>query len=178
MLNSQDYKKQILGELVHRFETNHNSLADAYALIWAIDVYASVVWFETGRVGTEPDFKTVIEQQCEAFEIIRSASNAIKHIERRGDNVVVKSMGDIQAGSGPSYHSYFANGGNSGPSVAITMNWEHDPETNEFTGGDGKIMVAPKSHWKTQYLRRLYRPAIKAIEAKSAKPQKTNLSKR
>jgi hypothetical protein len=165
MLSTQDYKTQILDEMARKFEANHNSLSDAYALIWAIDVYASLVWFETGRKGTETNFKDVIEQQCEAFGIIRSASNAIKHIERSGNNVVVKAMGDIQSGSEPSFHSWFANGGNSGPSVAITMNWEYDSDTNEFKGGDGKIMVAPQSGWKTQYLRRLYRPAIEAIEA-------------
>ena len=173
MLNSQDYKKQILDELARRFEANHNSLADAYALIWAIDVYASLVWFETGRKGKDEErkFKDAIEDQCEAFGIIRSASNAIKHIERDKNNVVVKSMGDIQSGSGASYHSYFANGGNSGPSVAINMNWEYDPENKEFKDGDGKTMAAPHSHWKTQYLRRLYCPAIEAIEAKLARSQ-------
>ena len=173
MLNSQDYKQQILDELARRFEANHNSLADAYALIWAIDVYASLVIFETEGKGEhiEATFKGVIEQQSEAFRIIRSASNAIKHIERGRNNVVVYSMGDIQSGSGPSWHSWFANGGNSGPSVAITMNWEYDPDKKEFKDGNGKTMAAPHSHWKTQYLKRLYRPAIEAIEAKLAKSQ-------
>ncbi|MDT8855140.1 hypothetical protein RNZ50_08970 [Paracoccaceae bacterium Fryx2] len=172
MLNTQDYKAQILDEMACRFEANHNSLADAYALIWAIDVYASLVWFETGKKGKECKFKDAIQAQCEEFGIIRSASNAIKHIERGDKDVVVYSMGDIRAGSGPSFHSWFANGGNSEPSVAITMNWEHDPDTNEFRDGAGKIMVAPESHWKTQYLRRLYRPAIEAIEAKLKELQK------
>jgi hypothetical protein len=166
MLHAQDYKAQILDEMARRFEANQNSLADAYALIWAIDVYASLVWFETGRVGEESVFKDIIEKQCEAFGIIRSASNAIKHIERKGNGVVVKSMGDIQAGSGPSWHSYFANAGSSEPSVAITMHWEYDRDTKEFKDGGGKIIDAPQSHWKTQYLMRLYRPAINAIEAK------------
>lgn len=168
MLSTQDYKTQILDEMARKFEANHNSLADAYALIWAIDVYASLVWFETGRKGTETKFKDGIEQQCEAFGIIRSASNAIKHIERNGEKFVVKSMGDIQSGSGPSFHAYFANGGKSEPSVIITMNWNYDSDTNEFKGGDNKIMAAPQSGWKTQYLRRLYRPAIEGIEAKLA----------
>jgi hypothetical protein len=166
MSHTQDYKAQILDELARRFEVNQNSLADAYALIWAIDVYASLVWFETGRVGKECVFKNRIEKQCEAFGIIRSASNAIKHIERNGNDVVVKSMSDVQTGSGSNWHSYFANAGSSEPSVAITMHWEYDRDTKEFKDGDGKIIDAPQSHWKTQYLMRLYRPAIDAIEAK------------
>ena len=166
MLDSQNYKEHVLDELARRFETNHNSLADAYALIWAIDVYASIVWFETGRVGTESAFKNVIEAQCEAFGIIRSASNALKHIERDCNDVVVKSMSDIKSGSGASLHAYFANGGKSEPSVKITMNWEYDTDKNEFRTGGGKAMAAPNRRWKTQYLKRLYRPAIEAIEAK------------
>jgi len=65
MLNTQDYKAQILDEMACRFEANHNSLADAYALIWAIDVYASLVWFETGRKGKgeEIKFKDAIQAQ-------------------------------------------------------------------------------------------------------------------
>jgi hypothetical protein len=163
----QDYKKLILHEMVCKFEANHNSLSDAYALIWAIDVYASRVWFETGSRGrnAEEDFKNAIEQKCEAFGIIRSASNAIKHIERRKNDVVVFSMGDIQSGSGPSFLSWCANGGELGPSVAITMNWEYNSDTSEFKGGDGKIMVAPQRGWKKQFLMQLYRPAIEAIEA-------------
>lgn len=173
MLNTQDYKAQILDKTARRFEANHNSLADAHALISAIDVYASLVWFETGRVGKETAFKNVIEQQCEAFGIIRSASNAIKHIERTSNNVVVKSMRDIQAGSsGGSFHRFLANGGNSGPSVAITMNWEHDSNTNVYKyknkddNDNDKIIDEPQNTWKTQYLQRLYPPAIEAIEAK------------
>lgn len=163
----QDYKKLILHEMVCKFEANHNSLSDAYALIWAIDVYASRVWFETGSRGrnAEANFKNAIEQKCEAFRIIRSASNAIKHIERDKVDVLVKSMGDIQSGSGHSAYAYAANGGKSGPSMAITMNWEYNSDTNEYKDGDGKIMVAPQRGWKKQFLMQLYRPAIEAIEA-------------
>ena len=166
MLKSQDYKAEILEELARRFEANHNSLADAYALIWAVDVYASLVWFETGRTVTETEFKNAIEKQCEEFGIIRSASNAIKHIERTKSDVVVKSMRDIKSGTAPSWYAFFANGGRSEPSVAITINWEYDPETNVYKNGDGKIIPAPQSGWKAQYLTRLYRPAIVAIEAR------------
>lgn len=166
MLSTEDYKTQILDEMVRKFEANHNSLSDAYALIWAIDVYASLVWFQTGKRGKEPDFKDAIEEQCEAFGIIRSASNAIKHIERDKKIHVVISMGDIQPQSGPSWHSFFANRGMSQGGVKITMSWEYDSDSDEFKRGDGKPMVAPQNEWKTQYLRNLYRPAIEAIEAR------------
>ncbi|WP_162497414.1 hypothetical protein [Roseovarius dicentrarchi] len=170
MLTTEDYRVQILAEFSNRFLANHNSLADAYALIWAIDVYSSLAWFETGRKGEESKFKDKIEAHCEAFGIVRSASNAIKHIDRNFNNVIVKSLGDITSGSGPSFHAYFANHGHSEPSIAITMNWNFDPEAKVYKDGDGKIISAPKSGWKTQYLVNLYRPAIDGIESTLSKP--------
>ena len=120
MLTSHDYKVQVLEELADRFERNHNSLVDAYALIWAIDVYASLVSFETLGKDKETEFKDQLERECEAFGIIRSASNALKHIVRRSNTVVVKSMADIKSGTGQSLHAYFSKGA-SAPSIAITM---------------------------------------------------------
>lgn len=152
--------------MVRKFEADHNSLSDAYALIWAIDVYASLVWFRSGKRGKEYKFKDAIEKQCEAFEIIRSASNAIKHIERHEKSFVVISIGDIESGSGPSLHSFLANRGASQGGVKIIVSWEYDSDRDEFKRGDGEAMAAPQNRWKTQYLRNLYVPAIEAIEAK------------
>ena len=163
MLTSHDYKVQVLEELADRFERNHNSLVDAYALIWAIDVYASLVSFETLGEDKETEFKDQLERECEAFGIIRSASNALKHIVRRFNTVVVKSMADITSGTGPSWHAYFSKGA-SEPSIAITMNWTYDEHSEEYRDGNGKLRPAPENSWKTQYLLKLYRPSIDAIE--------------
>jgi hypothetical protein len=165
MLASHEYKVQVLEELANRFESNHNSLADAYALIWAIDVYASLVSFETLGKDKEPSFKNQLDEECEPFGIIRSASNALKHIERRDPRVVVKSMADITSGTDPSWHAWFSKG-TSEPSIAITMNWTYDQPTEKYRDGSGEMMRAPENQWKTQYLLRLFRPAIDAIETK------------
>jgi hypothetical protein len=165
------YKEKILNELVRRFDKNRNSLPDAYALIWAIDAYASVVWFATDKKNKveEQKFKDKIQDDCEEFEIIRSASNAIKHIERSKDGFIVNSMVDINAGEGATPHAWSSNGGSSAPSVSITMNWNYYAETQEYSydmkGKDSKL-TAPKSGWKTQYLYKLYKPAIDAIDKK------------
>lgn len=171
MLSTEDYKTQILDEMVRKFEANHNSLSDAYALIWATDVYASLAWFEAGKPGKEEKFKDLIEEQSEAFGIIRSASNAIKHIERDKKKHVVIWMSDIQPSSGPGWHSFLANRGMSEGGVNIAMSWEYNPDRDEYKRGDGEPMVAPQDEWKTRYLRNLYGPAIEAIEAKISELQ-------
>lgn len=163
-MDPKKYREEILGEFVRRFEEKHNSLPDAYALIWSIDVYASLVWKQMRSMETETDFKNDIERNSEAFRIIRSASNAIKHIERHKDEFVVKSMNDISAGEGSSFHAWFAKG-NSEPSIAITMNWLYDREMDEYSYSKGtKLAPAPQNPWKTQYLIKLYGPAIAAID--------------
>jgi hypothetical protein len=172
-MEPDSYKEQILNVLARRFDENDNSLPDAYALIWAIDVYASFVWFATGKKNTEtgkkskePDFKDEIDKQCEPFKIIRSASNAIKHIERNDNGFFVKSINDIQAGEGSSFHAKLKLG-SSAPSISITAHWNYDTETQKYSiyqKGEEDIIPPPESEWKTQYLKELYQPAIDAID--------------
>jgi hypothetical protein len=101
------YKENLLEEFVRRFQKNHNSLPDAYALIWAIDVYASLASYKTQGGRDESKFKDDLQERCEAFKIIRSASNAIKHIERNDGRCFVYSMGAINEGEGSSAHAWF-----------------------------------------------------------------------
>jgi hypothetical protein len=165
LMELQVYKEKILDEFICRFQNNPNSLPDAYALIWSIDVYASLVWSKTGKEKEEKCFKNDLDKQCEEFKIIRSASNAIKHIERDRENVFVKSMTDIAEGEGSSFHAWF--NGVPSASISINMYWNHNPDTNEYTYGKGPDRVElPKNKWKTQYLWNLYGPAIAAIDHK------------
>jgi hypothetical protein len=170
------YKEQILNVLARRFDGNDNSLPDAYALIWAIDAYASLVWFATDKIGGEPKFKDEIQADCEAFKIIRSASNAIKHIERKDDGFIVKSINDIQAGKGLSPHTWFHTRSLE-PSISITVRWNYDAEMQEYSivkKGKAVKTLSPESNWKTQYLTRLYQPAIDAIDKKLTGHPATN----
>mgnify|MGYP000320444538 CR=1 FL=1 len=60
------YKEKILNELARRFDENRNSLPDAYALICAIDAYASVVWFATNENDKLEEKDTVTESEFKA----------------------------------------------------------------------------------------------------------------
>tara|TARA_R110002049_G_scaffold285335_2_gene466171 strand:- start:2625 stop:3140 length:516 start_codon:yes stop_codon:yes gene_type:complete len=168
-MEPKEYKEHILEILAHRFEENHNSLPDAYALIWAIDVYAALVSHKINGKDEDIGFKNELEAHCEPFKIIRSASNAIKHIERRNDQCFVKSIDHIQAGKRAGFHAYFSNNGRSEASIAITMSWAYSAKTDAYSDASGKeISPRPESSWKTQYLRTIYRPAIEAIDIKLA----------
>ncbi|WPZ28991.1 hypothetical protein T8A63_15360 [Sulfitobacter sp. OXR-159] len=161
-MGPKEYRNEILEVLAQRFEENNNSRPDAYALILAIDVYASVVSYRLNGKDKDVGFKDGIEAYCEPFKIIRSASNAIKHIERKNPTFIVTSIDSVRPTERPGWHGYFGNGSG----VSITVSWVHDPETDTYNDPTGKKLdYTPVSPWKTQYLRKLHRPAIEAIDA-------------
>jgi hypothetical protein len=136
MLSPNEFRTTVVDVHVARFEMSLNSVADAFAVIWAIDAYASHVAKNVGQ--NEKEFKANLQTAgAWQFRIIREASNATKHaIVRNSTKRDVptssaasgsETMGGMSAWASRTTHWV--------EQIIIDINWSFDGPTQKWVDG-------------------------------------------
>jgi hypothetical protein len=161
------FKKLIVDPTISRFKSDPSSLVDAFHTIWVIDAYGSHVAKDIGR--NEATFKNSVADKSQEFSLIRSACNAIKHVQRDQDfqDVLESDWIEIEDVSGIKY--YFNQAEHWGKQAVLRTSWKWNADQNGFEKPlkKGTPQQAPNTLLNVHPLFDLTTPALAAIDAQA-----------
>jgi hypothetical protein len=171
MMKPSQFKSEIVEVLFERLKNTPNNLANAFSLIWAVDVYAVHVARDRGK--PEIPFKDKI---CNdggwQFKILREASNATKHAIRKGTQTDVDASDKVSTSQTMvGWAAWVAGSDYVGQQICIDVAWKRDDASNDWIDAKGKSIAGRGPTFSTVTILDLIQPAITSIEMAGALPQ-------
>ncbi|MCF7725796.1 hypothetical protein [Sulfitobacter sp. M22] len=177
MLTALEFKRDVLNPILDSF-LSHQTLANSYCIIWAIDSYATHVALDNveqakDAESLENNFKRKLSTAAWEFRVIKEASNATKHgirkikVNAKHANDVLRSS-DVRPDKGKGFYAWFSrvDGG-----TTIETDWIYRKEEKAYFDSMGEKVNGYRGIGPTIYLSEIIHPAIDAIDAIDAEMQ-------
>jgi hypothetical protein len=172
-MKPSQFKSEIVGVLFERLKNTPNDLANAFSLIWAVDVYAVHVARNLGK--NETSFKDMI---CSdggwQFRILREASNATKHAIRSGDLTDVDASDRVSTSQTMvGWPAWFAGSDYVGQQICIDVAWKRCDVSEAWLDAKGQPIAGRGPFFSTVTVVDLIQPAITSIEVAGERLQES-----
>jgi hypothetical protein len=182
MLSSKDFRSLIAVPAAEQYKKEPASLLHAYAVVWALDAYASHVFQEItpgSAIDKDPKreeekFKNRLldrtRQGAWQFQVVRAVSNAGKHGKRSKVELGIKDSGALSIQRIDGWLHYFMGPYKQlwGEQVIVELGLVYDKEKKAWLLDNGEAFVGPLTNWVSVY--ELITPTLALLDSESRAP--------